>query len=115
MLNNSQKFEKADDLSQVKQTIGNNTGVLVYFYNDDCPPCISLRPKVNELLENQFPLMKMVFADSKQHPDIPAAYQVFSNPTILVFFEGKEFKRFSKYISIPELSLSIERIYKLAF
>ena len=34
---------------------------------------------------------------------------------ILVFFEGKEFRRFSKYVSIAELKDAVDRYYKMIF
>jgi thiol-disulfide isomerase/thioredoxin len=108
-------MEELSDISALIEYIDKNTAVMVYFYNDDCPPCISLRPKVESMVEDQFPRMKLVWVNSKMQPDTPAHYGIFSNPTILVFFEGKEFKRFSKYISIGEMRLGIKRIYDLLF
>lgn len=104
-----------NQLEKVKEIIEQDMGVLLYFYNDDCPPCISLRPKVEKLMGERFPKMKLVWVNSKSSPDIPAAYGVFANPTILIFFEGKEFKRFSKYVSVNELETAIERYYTMAF
>ena len=103
------------NLDELVQLIQQETAVIVYFYNDDCPPCISLRPKVEELISNTFQKMQLVWVNSKNHPKIPASYNVFANPTILIFFEGKEFKRFSKYVSISELEQKIERYYNLIF
>lgn len=103
------------NLNDLNQIIKKQTAVLVYFYNDDCPPCISLRPKVENLIRSNFPKMKLVWVNSKNQPQIPANYGVFANPTILIFFEGREFKRFSKYVSIGELEQAIERYYNLIF
>ncbi|MBN2172903.1 MAG: thioredoxin family protein [Bacteroidales bacterium] len=104
-----------NEQDQVLKLIKDEMGVLLYFFNDDCPPCISLRPKVETLVSEHFPKMKMVWVNSKTNPLLPAFYGVFANPTILVFFEGKEFKRFSKYVSVDELGNAIERYYSLAF
>ncbi len=103
------------NLDELVQVIQQETASIVYFYNDDCPPCLSLRPKVEDLISNTFQKMKLLWVNSKNHPEIPAHYHVFANPTILIFFEGKEFKRFSKYVSINELEQSIERYYNLVF
>jgi thioredoxin 1 len=108
-------MEEIERLADLQEKIEREQGLMLYFYNDDCPPCISLRPKVEVLVSESFPLMKLVWINSKRNPDIPAAYQIFANPVILVFFEGKEFKRFSKYISIDELKQSTGRIYDLVF
>ncbi len=90
-----------------------NPAVMVFFYNDHCPPCISLRPKVQTLLENAFPEMQLVLVDGLQHPALSAKLNVFGFPTLIGFFEGKEFFRKSKYVSVSELSQAIERPYRL--
>lgn len=103
--------EIADLQNKIKQA----QHIILYFYDDDCPPCISLRPKIEKLVRENFPLMQLAWIDSKNSPEITAAYRVFANPAILVFFEGKEFNRYSKYISTIELEKSLNRLYKLAF
>ena len=103
------------NLDELVQIVLHETAVIIYFYNDDCPPCISLRPKVEGLVKSTFQKMKLVWVNSKNHPEIPAQYNVFANPTILIFFEGKEFRRFSKYVSISELEQAIERYYSMIF
>ena len=102
-------------LSQLQDAIANEAGLITYFYSDHCPPCISLRPKVKELLLNEYPKMNLYFINSEKSPQIPAAFGVFSNPTLLVFFDRKEYLRKSKYISIQELSQEIERLYTMMF
>ena len=89
--------------------------VIIYFYNDNCAPCISLRPKVWALVKNEFPKINFYLINSEKHPELTAHHSVFANPTLLVFFDGKEFIRKSKYVSIPELSQSIQRVYDLMF
>ena len=58
------------NLDELVQLIQQETAVIVYFYNDDCPPCISLRPKVEELISNTFQKMQLVWVNSKNHPKI---------------------------------------------
>lgn len=51
-----------------------------------------------------------------QHlPDVSAYYNAFVEPTILVFFDGKESIRKSRNVGIEELSTSISRLYKIIF
>jgi thioredoxin-like negative regulator of GroEL len=102
-------------LIDLQNHLKNELGVIAYFYNDDCPPCISLRPKVEKLVYENFPKMKLLWINAKKTPEIPAAYSVFANPTIILFFDGKETRRFSKYVSVDELEESIERYYQLIF
>lgn len=100
---------------ELNQKIKNARGVLVYFKNDFCAPCKALRPKVSDLMEQEFPKMEMVIVDTVTHPALAGQYNVFGNPTILVFFEGREYIRKSKYISMPELQGEVERLYQMVF
>lgn len=102
-------------LDDIKALVDKEQALLIYFYNDNCAPCISLRPKVLELVKNDFPKVKIVFSNSINHPEISAYFGAFTNPTILIFFEGKEYKRESKYIAIPQLAAIIQRPYEMLF
>lgn len=102
-------------LDELKSLIETEKGLMAYFYSDRCAPCISLRPKVELMTTEDFPEMKFVLINSEKYPEIPAAFGVFANPAILVFFEGQEFRRYSKYISINQLGSDIERIYNMVF
>jgi thioredoxin 1 len=97
----------------LQQIINKAENLLVYFYNDGCAPCISLRPKVEQLITERFPKMDMVYIDGNRFPKLISEFQAFSFPLLIFFFEGKEYLRFSKYVSIAELSESIGRIYDL--
>lgn len=88
---------------------------LIYFYNDSCAPCVALRPKVEQMVNQEFPRMAHSYVNAAQYPALAASNGVFASPTILVFFDGKETFRVSKYISIDELAGRIERYYNLMF
>jgi thioredoxin-like negative regulator of GroEL len=103
------------DVDDLKKEISNAPGILVYFKNDKCAPCMVLRPKVEELVANEFPALKFVVVDTMESPLLSGTFNVFANPTILVFFEGKEYIRKSKYIGISELGQEIQRIYSMVF
>lgn len=93
--------------------LNKNTAVLVYFSHDACNVCKLLKPKVEVLLAEQFPKMKMLYVNTHQQPEIAAQYKVFTAPTILIFFEGKEHFRFSRNVSIGQLREAIERPYSM--
>lgn len=102
-------------LETLQEFLTRETGAVVYFYSDRCAPCVSLRPKVEQLMAEHFPEMKLVFINSEKYPTLPAHYGVFANPCILIYFEGKEYNRFSKYISINQIGTEISRIYEMVF
>jgi len=102
-------------LIEIQNIIQDNEAVLVYFSTNHCAPCVSLRPKVLNLVQTKFPKMKMEFIDAESAPEITGHFSVFASPTILLFFDGKETRRFSKYVSVAELGESIERYYNMIF
>jgi thioredoxin-like negative regulator of GroEL len=104
-----------NQLSQIQEAIANDEALIAYFYSDKCAPCISLRPKVKEMIANYYPKMKLYFINSEKYPEMTAQYGIFSNPTLVTFFDRKEYVRKSKYVSIPELRGEIDRLYEMMF
>jgi len=87
----------------------------MYFSHDGCNVCKVLLPKIKELLDARFPKMKFKYIDIENEPMMAAQYRVFTAPTILVFFEDKEYYRFARNVSISELQSSIQRPYELLY
>ncbi|UTW65789.1 thioredoxin family protein [bacterium SCSIO 12643] len=100
---------------ELKEKIAQTPGLVLYFKNDMCSPCMALRPKVEELVQLQFPKMEFLIVDTVEQPLLSSAYNVYANPTILVFFEGREYIRKSKYIGTSELEQEIDRLYRMVF
>jgi len=103
------------ELNEIQKFVDENPAVLLYFFNDNCAPCKILRPKVQEIVEKEFPKIKVQLVNAGQSLPTAAAYGVFSSPTLIVFFESKEYIRESKNISISELRGKISRIYNMVF
>ncbi|NOU47231.1 MAG: thioredoxin family protein [Bacteroidales bacterium] len=108
-------MSKAITIQSLTGLMHHHQAVLLYFYSDQCAPCISLRPKVEELIVNDFPEMKLQMIDSQKFQKETANFGVFTFPTLIVFFEGKEFRRYSKYVSLMQLSDDISRPYSMLF
>jgi thioredoxin 1 len=91
------------------------TALLAYFSTEACNVCKVLKPKVAELIQSEFPKIKLIYIKSDVLPEVAAQNQVFAAPTILVFFEGREYIRKSRNIGIGELEWDIERPYSMMF
>jgi thioredoxin-like negative regulator of GroEL len=102
-------------IEDAEKLVRNNPAVLLYFYSDNCAPCISLRPKIVELVCDRYPRFKLYFINSEAYPEVAAHFNSLSNPTLIIHYDGKEHQRFSKYIGIPQLSESIRKPYYLLF
>jgi len=100
---------------ELRDKVNQSKGVVLYFKNDRCAPCLAIRTKVEDLITTKFPKIEFIIADSQIDPLLSNEFNVFANPTILTFFEGKEYSRKSKYISIDGLSKETKRLYKMVF
>ena len=100
-------------LEEVRREIDEAPGVMLYFSTPECNVCKALKPKISDAFAERFPKIAQRFVDATDTPDIAAAFQVFSVPTILVFLEGREFARGSRNISVAQFVQQIERPYRL--
>jgi thioredoxin 1 len=98
-----------------EKLINEKRGVVLYFATNSCSVGEALEPKVRSLLIEKFPKLIFYFVDMNAEPEFSAKHQVFVEPTILLFIDGKEFLRKSRHIGVGELELAVERLYQLAF
>ena len=83
---NSENFEK--------EVLNSNESVLVDFYADWCGPCKMMAPVVEELAGELEGKAKVGKINVDENQDLAMEYNVMSIPTLIIFKEGKEFKRF---------------------
>ena len=102
-------------IEDLKQFINENDAVMVYFSGEHCGVCQVLQPKIKEAFEKEFPKIKQLFIDAQQFKQTAVNYSVFSVPTIIVFFEGKEFAKKSRHISVDGFIQELQRPYTLFF
>ena len=104
-----------DSLSHLTHQIHNHLAVCVYFTSPNCQVCAALNSKIRGVIKEQFPKMFFYEIDCKEHPEVAARFNVFTIPTILIFFDGKETIRKVRHFSIRELADVMERFYRLIF
>jgi len=102
-------------LENLEELLSEKRGVLLYFSNDMCSVCKVLKPKVMELISTQFPQIETRYIDIDKSSLLSGQHRVFTIPTILVFFDGKEQARLSRNISLHQLTEVIERPYSMVF
>jgi len=108
-------MEVIDTMERLDEVIRGEEGVLLYFSNEACNVCKVLKPKVNELILEQFPRMHAAYVDTEVSPFLSGQHRVFTIPTILLYFQGREQQRFSRNISLYQLEEAIARPYGLIF
>ena len=100
-------------VSEFHSFTSSNQATAVYFSTPDCNVCKVLKPKFIEFLQTEFPLIKFLYVDVSLSKELSAQQNIFAVPTILFFFDGKEFFRKSRIVNFEELREELDRIYKL--
>ncbi|MES9845117.1 MAG: thioredoxin family protein [Candidatus Sedimenticola sp. PURPLELP] len=108
-------FTPLDSLQALEQCIAGEPAALIWFTGPDCRVCQDLKPRVGEVIERRFPKIKCFQIDCASAPDAAAQHQVFTVPTLLVFFDRQPFMRKSRNFSLAELGGELERPYSLFF
>ena len=101
------------NLEELKTTIREEVGVLLYFSGEHCNVCHALRPKFRTLFDAEFPQLKQIYLDAQEYADISSHYQVLSLPTMLVFLDGREFVREGRSVSLHQLTEQLKRPYEM--
>lgn len=108
-------FTEIQSLEEFNRLKKEEPALLGYFSTEACNVCKVLKPKVAELIQQEFPKVKLAYVKSDVLPDVAGQHQVFAAPTILVFFDGRESIRKSRNIGIDELRREISRPYSMIF
>lgn len=102
-------------MHEFQKSTSENQFVVAYFSHNKCQVCHALLPKIKHLIKSEFPNIKLIYCDTEKTSEIAAQNCIFTAPSILIFMEGKESYRFSRNISIAELSKTISRPYQMIF
>jgi thioredoxin-like negative regulator of GroEL len=103
------------NLDELSERIRIEHGLLLYFSNDSCSVCKVLKPHVSQMLQIQFPKLRAYYIDIDKSPLLSGQHQVFTIPTILIYFQGKEYARLSRHIGLHQVEEAIRKPYDLIF
>ncbi|WP_072680075.1 co-chaperone YbbN [Arcobacter sp. LA11] len=99
--------------NELDKFISTGEPVLIYFSGENCSVCKVLKPKIDEIIPQKFPKMKTYEVKVDLYKEIASKFSVFSIPTILVFFDSKEFFRKGRNLSITHFCDELKRPYNL--
>ncbi|NPA82174.1 MAG: thioredoxin family protein [Epsilonproteobacteria bacterium] len=108
-------MEKLNSLQEVENFIENNPAALLYISAPSCNVCDILKERIENVLGERFPKMKMAEANVAEIPELSAKFNVFSAPTFMIYFDKKEFAREGRNVGLYPLSEKLEKIYNLFF
>jgi len=95
--------------SELFEKIKSSSILVAYFSYPDCSVCKTLRPKVKELVKS-YEAVEYLYIDTHEHPMVSGQHMVFAVPTVIVFAEGREVKRFSRHFTLMDIKDILERI-----
>lgn len=102
-------------LQQLINSINTGEPVLIYFSAENCSVCEVLRPKIKKVIKENFDKFSIHEIKSEVSKEINSYFTVFSVPTVLVFFDKKEFKRYGRNISLSLFIEELKRPYNLFY
>ncbi len=102
-------------LEEFNKSINKNNVSITYFSHEKCSVCHVLLPKIQDLIQTQFPKARLYYCNTVTAPEIAAQNRVFTVPSVKIFVEGKEYLSFSRNMGISQLQEAIERPYKMIF
>ncbi|MBO1581179.1 thioredoxin family protein [Bacillus sp. XF8] len=85
--------------------------LLLFIKTENCGVCDVMLEKVNHLLK-QYHAVENIVISLQDMKEISAKYLVFTAPTILLFHEGKEILRESRFISLEKIERSLQLLKK---
>jgi thioredoxin-like negative regulator of GroEL len=86
-----------------------NPLIVCYFSHDECNVCKVLKPQVRAIVE-EFDQAYFMYVNTKESPEVGGQFMVFAVPTIILFYEGREAKRYSRHISLQDFRAFLERM-----
>jgi len=98
----------------IKKTIETAPLVVALFSDLGCNVCLAITPEL-EALSEAYPDVSVISADVETIKALVGDYLVFVYPTIIVFAEGKETRRFERVFSMGDIEATVERLNGLLF
>ncbi|GBD90777.1 thioredoxin C-1 [bacterium BMS3Abin04] len=102
-------------IEEYSNFVQKHPGTVLYFSTPECNVCKILKPKLMEILEEEFPELKFAYINCNEAKELAAQNQIFAVPTILFLFDGKETLRKSRNINLPILKEELNRPYSLFY
>lgn len=100
-------------MQSIRELTENAPIALLYFFSEDCAPCLMLRKKLKDLLQERFPDIPFILLDGKNYQELMQEHLIVSFPTVLLMAEGREFRRYGLYSNLPSIADDIARLEKL--
>ncbi len=103
------------NIEDINKCIKKNDAMMIYFSGEFCAVCKVLQPKIQEAFTQELPKIKQYYISADDYKQTAIELGVFSVPTIIVYFDSKEFARKSRNLSVDGFIYELQRPYDLYF
>ena len=101
------KMKNFETIEELVTYIEEQQLVLLFIKTENCGVCDVMLRKVNYVLEN-YDYVEKIEILLQDMQEVAGRYAVFTGPTILLFHNGKEILRESRFISLENLERTIQ-------
>ncbi len=102
-------------LEKALKLVEKTPALMLYMSQPSCNVCKQLKPKIINMLQDSFPEVEFCYIDVQSNPEIGGRFSVFTVPTIITYFDSKEFMRYGRNLGIGQLRSDLERPYNIFF
>ncbi|QNR69715.1 MULTISPECIES: thioredoxin family protein [Paenibacillus] len=96
--------------NEIDSFIQDNRLSMLYVSQEDCNVCHAIYPKLKELLNN-YPEIKLAHIDASQVEAVAGKLLIFTVPTIILFFDQKEYLREGRFVQFEQFEARLEQLY----
>lgn len=103
------------DMDSLKSSMEGAVPLLLYFSADPCTVCHAMLPKLQKTLLEMGSAEEgqdyhLLVIESEKHPEICGQLLVFTVPTLLIFWEGREVLRESRFMDLKQIKRILSQI-----
>ncbi|HPR17382.1 MAG TPA: thioredoxin family protein [Candidatus Cloacimonadota bacterium] len=96
------------------ETIKQGKFSIVYLTTEDCQVCEIILPRIEKMIA-VFPQADFQLIKLDDVPEAAGSFLTFSVPTLLVYSNGAELLRFSRYLDVERIGMQMKKYYDLIF
>lgn len=104
-MNSVRALESPKQLEAIKTL---SEPIILYFSTPQCAVCHAVLPKLVDALKGN--PIEVIEIDASVHPEVAGQHQVFVAPTVLVYYEGSEVLRESRFVDISKITRILDLI-----
>ena len=102
-------------LALLEQRITEEPALAVYFSSHGCQVCHALFPRIEQMLQQEYPAISLLRLKLDEMPELGAQMGVLSVPTLIIYLDHREAYRYVRQISVDGLRQDLARPYALLF